>query len=162
ALIRGVTNGPSPDWMQARLKAAGLQPKSLLVDVTNYISLDRARPLHVYDAAKLSGAVVARLGKAGEKLDALDGKTYPVTGGRWGRAWAVSAEAMDVLIALHWFDPLRTARTGRATWIHSDACYRLERDVAPQRCVYGVSLAIALSLGYRGGLVSKAKIAGSV
>ncbi|HAY06447.1 MAG TPA: phenylalanine--tRNA ligase subunit beta, partial [Hyphomonas sp.] len=79
ALVRGVTNGPSPDWMQARLKAAGLQPKSLLVDITNYISLDRARPLHVYDAAKLSGAVVARLGRKGESLEALDGKAYQIT-----------------------------------------------------------------------------------
>lgn len=135
ALIRGVTNGPSPDWMQARLKAAGLQPKSLLVDVTNYISLDRARPLHVYDAAKLSGAVVARLGRKGEKLEALDGKTYPVTedmcviadnsgaiglgGVMGGVSTAVSAETTDVFIEAAWFDPLRTARTGRATGIHS-------------------------------------------
>ena len=72
AVIVGVKNGPSPDWMQQRLKAVGIQPKSLLVDVTNYISLDRARPLHAYDAAKLSGTVVARLGRKGEKLEALD------------------------------------------------------------------------------------------
>ena len=79
AVIVGVKNGPSPDWMQQRLKAVGIQPKSLLVDVTNYISLDRARPLHAYDAAKLSGPVVARLGRKGEKLAALDGKTYDIS-----------------------------------------------------------------------------------
>lgn len=178
ALVRGVTNGPSPDWMQARLKAAGLQPKSLLVDVTNYISLDRARPLHVYDAAKLSGAVVARLGKAGEKLEALDGKTYPVTedmcviadssgviglgGVMGGVSTAVSAETVDVFIEAAWFDPLRTARTGRATGIHSDARYRFERGVDPQSCVDGLNLAIGLILEYGGGQVSKAKIAGSI
>ena len=78
-LIRGVRNGPSPDWMQKRLKAIGIQPKSLLVDVTNYISFDRARPLHVYDAGKLKGSVVARLGVEGETLKALDGKTYDIT-----------------------------------------------------------------------------------
>lgn len=137
ALVRGVTNGPSPDWMQARLKAAGLQPKSLLVDITNYISLDRARPLHVYDAAKLSGAVVARFGKKGESLEALDGKTYQITedmcviadasgviglgGVMGGVSTAVSPETTDVFVESAWFDPLRTARTGRTTGIHSDA-----------------------------------------
>ncbi|MBY9065590.1 phenylalanine--tRNA ligase subunit beta [Hyphomonas sp. WL0036] len=178
ALIRGVTNGPSPDWMQARLKAAGLQPKSLLVDVTNYISLDRARPLHVYDAAKLSGAVVARLGKKGETLEALDGKTYTVTedmcviadnsgaiglgGVMGGVSTAVSAETVDVFIESAWFDPLRTARTGRTTGVHSDARYRFERGVDPQSCLDGLNFAIALILEYGGGQVSKAKIAGSI
>lgn len=178
AVIRGVVNGPSPDWMQARLKAAGLQPKSLLVDVTNYISLDRARPLHAYDAAKLSGAVIARLGRAGEKLEALDGKTYPITeemcviadnsgaiglgGVMGGVSTAVSAETVDVFIESAWFDPLRTARTGRATGIHSDARYRFERGVDPQSCVDGLNLAIALILEYGGGQVSKAKVAGSI
>ena len=178
ALIRGVTNGPSPDWIQARLKAAGLQPKSLLVDVTNYISLDRARPLHVYDAAKLSGAVVARLGKKGETLEALDGKTYTITedmcviadnsgaiglgGVMGGVSTAVSAETVDVFIESAWFDPLRTARTGRATGIHSDARYRFERGVDPQSCVDGLNLAIALIMEYGGGQVSKPKVAGSI
>ncbi|MFN4025201.1 MAG: phenylalanine--tRNA ligase subunit beta [Hyphomonas sp.] len=178
ALIRGVINGPSPDWMQARLKAAGIQPKSLLVDVTNYVSLDRARPLHVYDAAKLSGPVVARLGRKGEKLEALDGKTYQITedmcviadssgaiglgGVMGGVSTAVSAETVDVFIESAWFDPLRTARTGRATGIHSDARYRFERGVDPQSCVDGLNLAIGLILEYGGGQVSKAKITGSV
>ncbi|MCA8904387.1 MAG: phenylalanine--tRNA ligase subunit beta, partial [Hyphomonas sp.] len=131
ALVRGVKNGPSPDWMQHRLKAVGIQPKSLLVDVTNYISFDRARPLHVYDAAKLSGTVCARLGRKGEALEALDGKTYTVTedmcviaddsgviglgGVMGGESTAVSADTVDVFIESAWFDPLRTARTGRAT-----------------------------------------------
>lgn len=178
ALIRGVTNGPAPDWMQARLKAAGLQPRSLLVDVTNYVSLDRARPLHVYDAAKLSGAVVARLGRKGETLEALDGKTYQITedmcviadnsgaiglgGVMGGESTAVTAETTDVFIESAWFDPLRTARTGRATGIHSDARHRFERGVDPQSCVDGLNLAIALILEYGGGQVSKGRIAGSV
>jgi len=178
ALVRGVTNGPSPDWMQARLKAAGLQPRSLLVDVTNYISLDRARPLHVYDAAKLSGPVVARLGKAGESFLALDGKTYQVSddmcviadnsgviglgGVMGGEPTGVSVETVDVFIESAWFDPLRTARTGRATGIHSDARYRFERGVDPQSCVDGLNLALALILEYGGGAATKARIAGSI
>ena len=75
-LIRGVKNGPSPDWMQKRLKAIGINPKNMLVDVTNYISIDRCRPLHVYDAKKLKGGIVARLGTANDTFAALDGKTY--------------------------------------------------------------------------------------
>ncbi|HEX5007300.1 MAG TPA: phenylalanine--tRNA ligase subunit beta, partial [Hyphomonadaceae bacterium] len=75
-LIRGVKNGPSPDWMQKRLKSIGINPKNMLVDVTNYISFDRARPLHVYDASKLTGGIHVRLGKASDSFEALDGKTY--------------------------------------------------------------------------------------
>ncbi len=178
AVVRGVTNGPSPDWMQVRLKAAGLQPRSLLVDITNYISLDRARPLHAYDAAKLSGAVVARLGLEGETLEALDGKIYPVTedmcviadesgviglgGVMGGQSTAVSAGTTDVFIESAWFDPLRTARTGRVTGIHSDARYRFERGVDPQSCVDGLNLALALILEYGGGAATKARIAGNI
>src|ERR1700741_68060 len=77
-LIRGVKNGPSPDWLQRRLKAIGLRPINALVDITNYISYDRGRPLHVYDADKLKGAIRARLGRKGESFKALDGKTYEV------------------------------------------------------------------------------------
>ncbi|WP_353255272.1 phenylalanine--tRNA ligase subunit beta [Hyphomonas sp.] len=178
AVVRGVTNGPSPDWIQVRLKAAGLQPRSLLVDITNYISLDRARPLHAYDAAKLSGAVVARLGLEGETLEALDGKIYPVTedmcviadesgviglgGVMGGQSTAVSAGTTDVFIESAWFDPLRTARTGRVTGIHSDARYRFERGVDPQSCVDGLNLALALILEYGGGAATKARIAGNI
>lgn len=178
ALVRGVKNGPSPDWMQSRLKAVGIQPKSLLVDVTNYISLDRARPLHAYDAAKLKGAVRARLGKAGETLEALDGKTYTITedmcviadnsgaiglgGVMGGESTAVSADTVDVFLESAWFDPLRTARTGRATGIISDARYRFERGVDPQSCVEGINLAIALILEYGGGDVSRPEVAGAI
>src|SRR5215469_12559177 len=79
-VIRGVKNGPSPEWLQQRLKAIGLRPINALVDVTNLVSYDRARPLHVYDAAKLQGGFIeARLGRFGERLEALDGKTYQLT-----------------------------------------------------------------------------------
>lgn len=178
ALVKGVKNGPSPDWMQQRLKAVGIQPRSLLVDITNFISLDRARPLHAYDAAKLQGAVIARLGRNGEKLDALDGKTYTITdemcviaddsgviglgGVMGGESTAVSDETTDVFIESAWFDPLRTARTGRATGIHSDARYRFERGVDPQSCVTGLNLALGLILEYGGGTASKANIAGMI
>lgn len=177
AVIRGVTNGPSPDWMQARLKAVGIQPKSLLVDVTNYVSLDRARPLHAYDAAKLDGAVVARLGRTGEALEALDGKTYEITpdmcviaddrgaiglgGVMGGVSTAVDEGTSDVFLESAWFDPLRTARTGRTTGIISDARYRFERGVDPNSCVDGLHLAIQLITEAGGGKVSEIKIAGN-
>jgi phenylalanyl-tRNA synthetase beta chain len=177
ALIRGVTNGPSPDWMQTRLKAVGITPKNMLVDVTNYISLDRARPLHVYDAAKLKGPVVARLGRAGETLEALDGNTYDITGEMCviaddsgaiglggvmgGESTAVSDETTDVFIESAWFDPMRTARTGRATGIISDARYRFERGVDTHSCLDGLHYAIELITAAGGGKVSDVKIAGT-
>ena len=176
AMVRGVKNGPSPDWLQARLQAVGITPKSLLVDVTNYISLDRARPLHAYDAAKLTGTIRARLGRDREECAALDGKTYPVTpdmcviadesgviglgGVMGGESTAVSDETTDVFIESAWFDPLRTARTGRTTGIISDARYRFERGVDPQSCVEGVQLALRLITEYGGGSASKIRIAG--
>ncbi|MEO0784445.1 MAG: phenylalanine--tRNA ligase subunit beta [Pseudomonadota bacterium] len=177
ALIRGVKNGPSPDWMQARLAAVGITPKSLLVDVTNYISLDRARPLHAYDAGKLQGAIVARLGRDGEKLEALDGKTYEITedmcviaddsgaiglgGVMGGESTAVSDGTTDIFIESAWFDPMRTARTGRATGILSDARYRFERGVDTASCLDGLNYAIELITASGGGKVSEVKIAGA-
>ncbi len=175
--IRGVTNGPSPDWMQARLRAVGLQPKSLLVDVTNYVSLDRARPLHAYDADKLRGPVVARLGRPGEALEALDGARYEVSedmcviaddsgviglgGVMGGTGTAVSDETVNVFLEAAWFDPLRTARTGRATGITSDARYRFERGVDPASCGEGLALATRLILEHGGGEPSHPAIAGT-
>ncbi|MEO1553129.1 MAG: phenylalanine--tRNA ligase subunit beta [Pseudomonadota bacterium] len=174
--VRGVKNGPSPDWLQARLKAIGITPKSLLVDITNYISIDRARPLHAYDAAKLKGPIRARLGKDSEHFHALDGKTYQVNsemcviadqsgviglgGVMGGESTAVSDTTTDVFIESAWFDPLRTARTGRTTGIISDARYRFERGVDPQSCVEGVQLALRLITEYGGGSASKIAIAG--
>ncbi|WOR14875.1 phenylalanine--tRNA ligase subunit beta [Hyphomonas sp. FCG-A18] len=176
ALVKGVKNGPSPDWMQARLKAIGITPKSLLVDITNYISIDRARPLHVYDADKLKGPVRARLGEQGETLEALDGKTYDITadmcviaddsgviglgGVMGGESTAVTDETVNVFIESAWFDPLRTAKTGRVTGIISDARYRFERGVDPQSCLEGLNLALKLILEYGGGTASKANLAG--
>ena len=176
ALIRDVKNGPSPAWLQARLTAVGITPKSLLVDVTNYISIDRARPLHVYDAAKLRGTIRARLGKDSEHCQALDGKTYQINseicviaddsgviglgGVMGGESTAVSDDTTDVFIESAWFDPLRTARTGRTTGIISDARYRFERGVDPSSCVEGVHLALRLITEYGGGAASTVTVAG--
>ena len=176
-VIKGVKNGPSPDWMQARLKAVGISPKNMLVDVTNYISLDRCRPLHVYDVAKLQGGLTARLGREGETFLALDGKEYTATedmcviaddsgvvgfgGVMGGASTGVSDETVDVFIESAWFDPLRTARTGRATGIISDARYRFERGVDTQSCLEGLELATMLILETCGGEASDVTIAGA-
>lgn len=176
-LIRGVKNGPSPEWMQKRLKAIGINPKNMLVDVTNYISYDRCRPLHVYDANKLSGAVVARLGKSGESFDALDDKTYDVSsdmcvitddsgviglgGVMGGSSTSSQLDTVDVFIESALFDPMRTARTGRATGISSDARYRYERGIDPVSCREGLELATQLILEACGGEPSEIVIAGA-
>ena len=177
-LVRGVKNGPSPDWLQARLKAVGLRPINALVDVTNYISQDRGRPLHVYDAAKLKGAVTARMGKAGEKFMALDGREYAVDetmcviaddSGPLGLGGIIGGEAsgstddtVDVLIECAYFDPLRTAATGRKAGLVTDARYRFERGVDPQWVLPGLDLATQMIMKVAGGKPSKAVVAGKV
>ncbi|HEX6000376.1 MAG TPA: phenylalanine--tRNA ligase subunit beta [Hyphomicrobiaceae bacterium] len=174
--IKGVSNGPAPVWMQQRLKAVGLRPINALVDVTNYISLDRGRPLHVYDADKLQGAIGARLGKAGETLAALDGKTYEIDdtmcviaderavlglgGIMGGEDTGTTETTKNILIECAYFDPLRTAATGRKTGIVSDARYRFERGVDPAYVLPGLDLATALMLEVAGGKPSKARVAG--
>lgn len=177
-LIKDVQNGPSPEWMQNRLRAVGLRPINALVDVTNYISQDRGRPLHVYDADKLKGAVRARLGKAGERFLGLDGKEYQVDetmcviaddtgplgfGGIMGGEASGSTETTkNVLIESAYFDPIRTATTGRKTGLVTDARYRFERGVDPQSVLSGLDLATQLIHKLCGGKPSKAVVAGKV
>ena len=175
-LIRGVKNGASPDWMQARLKAAGLRPINALVDVTNYISLDRGRPLHVYDADKLKGAIRARLGHAGEKFLGLDGKEHEIDdtmcviaddggplglGGIMGGEPSGSTEATtNVFIESAYFDPVRTATTGRKAGLVTDARYRFERGIDPASVRPGLDLATDMIVKFCGGEPTKAKVAG--
>ncbi|MBO6666534.1 phenylalanine--tRNA ligase subunit beta [Parvibaculum sp.] len=177
-LIRGVKNGPSPEWLQTYLKAVGLRPINALVDITNFISLDRARPLHVYDASKLKGNIRARLGKKGESFLALDGKTYEMEehytviaddekvlglgGVMGGEASGSTDETVDVFVESAYFDPYRTARTGRDTGIVSDARYRFERGVDPEFVLPGLELATKMIIGMCGGEPSNVVVAGKV
>src|SRR5262245_19699101 len=175
--LRGVNNGPAPAWLQQRLTAVGLRPINALVDVTNYISLDRGRPLHVYDADKVKGAIRARLGRQGESFLGLDGKLHAVDasmcviaddravlgfgGILGGEDTGVTAASKNILIECAYFDPVRTAATGRKTGISSDARYRFERGVDPAFIIPGLDLATALMLEVAGGAPSEALIAGS-
>ncbi len=170
-LIRGVRNGPSPEWLQKRLRAVGLRPINALVDVTNFISYDRARPLHVYDADKLRGAIRARLGKEGETFLALDDAEYEVDdtmcviaddkavlglGGVIGGADTGCTEATtNVFIESAYFDPIRTAMTGRKTGVLSDARFRFERGIDPTSHPLGANLATAMILKLCGGEPSR-------
>ena len=177
-MLRNVKNGPSPAWVQDRLKAVGLRPISALVDVTNLIALDRGRPLHVFDADKLSGNMQARLAAAGERLLALDGKTYTldaemsviaddaaargIAGVMGGEDTGCSDSTTNVFIESAYFDPIRTARTGRKLGIISDARYRFERGVDPEFVVPGLELATQLILEWCGGEASEVVVAGAV
>ena len=177
-LIRGVKNGPAPEWLQNWLKAVGLRPINTLVDITNFISLDRARPLHVYDASKLKGNIRARLGRKGETLLALDGKEYEIApehcviaddekvlglgGVMGGEASGSTEETVDVFVESAYFDPYRTARTGRDTGIVSDARYRFERGVDPEFVLPGLELATKMILDMCGGEASAVVVAGKV
>ena len=176
-LIRGVRNGPSPQWLQDWLKAVGLRPISALVDVTNFLSLDRGRPLHVFDAGKLKGNLRARLAKTGETLAALDGKTYTldsdmvviaddeaargIAGVMGGVDSSCTAETTDVFIESALFDPVRVARAGRILGIVSDARYRFERGVDPEFVLTGLELASKMILTFCGGEPSEIVVAGT-
>ncbi|MDB5426536.1 MAG: pheT [Phenylobacterium sp.] len=178
-LIRGVKNGPSPAWLQRKLIAVGLRPISALVDITNLMSYDRCRPLHVYDAAKLAGGFIeARLGRDGEKLEALDGKTYEITpevcviadgsgaiglgGVMGGESTKVSETTTDVFVESAYFDPIRTAQTGRTLGITSDAQYRFARGVDTGFVVPGLEMATRLILDICGGEPSEVRVAGQI
>ncbi len=176
-LIRGVKNGPSPKWLQDWLKAVGLRPISALVDVTNFISLDRGRPLHVFDAAKLKGNLRARFAKDSEQLVALDGKTYTldsemvviaddaaargIGGIMGGEDSSCTETTTDVFVESALFDPVRIARAGRILGIVSDARYRFERGVDPEFVVPGLELATKMILEFCGGEPGEVVVAGS-
>ncbi len=165
--VSGVTNGESPKWMAEKLKAIGQKPISVLVDITNFVSVDLGRPLHVYDRAKLSGALVARKARDGEQVLALNGKTYTldasmtviaddttvhdIGGIMGGEHSGVSATTTDVLIECAFFDPAHIARTGQKLGLTSDARQRFERGVDPAFLDDGLAIATKLVLDHCGG-----------
>ncbi|MEH6756918.1 MAG: phenylalanine--tRNA ligase subunit beta [Parasphingorhabdus sp.] len=175
--VSGLTNGKAPDWMQARLKSAGQKPINALVDITNYVMLDHGRPLHVYDATKLSGGLVARKASAGEKLTALNDKEYILDesmtvisddngahdiGGIMGGAETGSEESTtEVLIECAYFDPASIAKTGQKLMLTSDARQRFERGVDPAFLDDGINIATALVLQICGGTASEITRAGT-
>jgi phenylalanyl-tRNA synthetase beta chain len=175
-LVRGVKNGPSPAWLQKRLTAIGLRPINALVDITNFITYDRGRPLHVFDAAKVEGNLTVRRAQNGEQLLALDGKTYTLdnamcviaddngveslSGIMGGEASGCSESTTDVLIESALWEPLNIAQTGRKLGINSDARYRFERGVDPNFMVPGLELATQMVLDLCGGTPSEVVVAG--
>ena len=175
-LVRGVKNGPSPDWLQKRLTAIGLRPINALVDITNFITYDRGRPLHVFDAKKVRGNLSVRRAKNGETLLALDGKTYTLdeamcviadetgvellAGIMGGEATGCDQNTTDVLIESALWDPLNVAQTGRKLGINSDARYRFERGVDPAFTVPGLELATQMVIELVGGEASEIVMAG--
>jgi phenylalanyl-tRNA synthetase beta chain len=175
-LVRGVKNGPSPAWLQKRLTAIGLRPINALVDITNFITYDRGRPLHVFDAAKVKGNLVVRRAQNGEQLVALDGKTYTLdnamcviadengaeslAGIMGGEASGCDENTKDVLIESALWEPLNIAQTGRKLGINSDARYRFERGVDPNFMVPGLELATQMVLDLCGGAPSEIVVAG--
>ena len=168
--VRGLTNGAAPEWMTARLKAVGQKPISALVDITNFVSLDLGRPLHVYDKAKLSGGLVARRAKDGETVLALNGKTYDldasmtviaddahvhdIGGIMGGEDSGVSETTTDVVIECAFFDPEHIAKTGQKLGLTSDARQRFERGVDPAFLDDGLAIATWLVTEHCGGTPS--------
>ena len=178
-VIRGVKNGPSPEWLQDRLRAIGLRPISFLVDVTNFFTFDQNRPLHVFDADKIAGnALRIHKAKGGETITALDDKEYTMVEGMTvisddndvesiggimgGVASGCTEETVNVFVEAAYFDPVRTAYTGRALKINSDARYRFERGIDPAFTPQGVELATQMIMEHAGGEASDVVIAGAI
>ena len=176
--IRGVKNGPSPDWLQARLKAIGLRPISALVDITNYFTFGLNRPLHVFDVAKVQGgALRIHAAKGGEAFLALDGKTYTLRPGMMAISDAAGVESLagimggehsgcteettEVFLESAFWDPITIAATGRALKINSDARYRFERGVDPAFSLPGLDLATQMILDLCGGEASDLAVDGA-
>jgi phenylalanyl-tRNA synthetase beta chain len=175
-LVRGVKNGPSPEWLQKRLTSIGLRPINALVDITNYLTFDRARPLHVFDASKVKGDIVVRRARDGETLLALDGKTYTLdsrncviaddagveslAGIMGGEASGCSEDTTDVLIESALWNEINIAQTGRRLGINSDARYRFERGVDHNFMLPGLELATKLVMDMCGGTPSENIVVG--
>jgi phenylalanyl-tRNA synthetase beta chain len=177
-LVRGVKNGPSPAWLQRRLTEIGLRPINALVDITNYVTFDRGRPLHVFDAKKVRGNLIVRAARDGEEVLALDGRTYvldpsicviaddagveSIAGIMGGEHSGCDETTTDVLIESALWDPLNIAATGRKLGITTDARYRFERGVDPVFTVPGVELATRLVMEFCGGEPSQVVLAGAI
>ncbi|WP_101065475.1 phenylalanine--tRNA ligase subunit beta [Roseovarius salinarum] len=177
-MIRGVTNGPSPEWLQDRLRAIGLRPISALVDITNFFTYDRNRPLHVFDAARVAGDLRVHRAKGGETLQALDEREYTFAPGMvvisddtgvesiggimGGEHTGCTEETVDVFLEAALWDHVQIAETGRALKIHSDARYRFERGVDPEFNMPGLELATRMILDLCGGEASEVVTAGEV
>ena len=176
-LVRGVKNGPSPEWLQKRLTSIGLRPINALVDITNFMTYDRARPLHVFDAAKVRGNLSVRRARDGETLLALDGRSYTLdsnvcviaddhgveslAGIMGGEASGCSEATTDVLIESALWNEINIAQTGRKLGINSDARYRFERGVDPNFMLPGLEMATRLVMELCGGAPSENIVVGS-
>ena len=169
--FRGLRNGPSPDWLQRRLKAIGLRPISTLVDITNLVTFDLNRPLHVFDAKKVAGDLVMRQAREGEQILALDGKTYTldptvsviadakgvhgIGGIMGGEDTGVREDTTEMFLEAAYFQPIGIAASGRKLGILSDARYRNERGIDPESCWWGAEAATRLILDLCGGETSE-------
>jgi len=174
--IKGVKNGHSPKWLQQRLIAIGLRPINALVDITNYLTFDRGRPLHVFDADKVNGSLTVRRAREGENILGLNGKEYTlgpdnvviadadgvesIGGIMGGEHSGCDENTINVVVESALWDAMNIARTGRTLGIITDARYRFERGVDPEFMVPGLELATQLVLDFCGGTPSGTQVTG--
>lgn len=175
--IKGVKNGESPDWLKRKLTSIGLRPISALVDITNYLTHDLCRPLHIFDADKIKGDLSLRFSRQGETLEALDNKTYTLDNNMvviadktgvislggiiGGISTSCETTTQNVFLEAALFDPIVTAQTGRKLGILSDARYRFERGIDPKSVRLGIDYGTQLILDLCGGESSEIVTAGS-
>lgn len=175
-LIRGVKNGPSPEWLKRKLEAIGLRPISTLVDITNYFTHDQGRPLHVFDADKIKGNLTVRSSQSGETFKALDGKDYTLSedmtviaddsgvislgGIMGGESTGCDESSQNIFLEAAWFDPVQIAMAGRTLGILSDSRFRFERGVDPASTRPGLEAATQMILDLCDGEASDVVDAG--
>tara|TARA_Y100000590_G_scaffold467198_1_gene645345 strand:+ start:2337 stop:4742 length:2406 start_codon:yes stop_codon:yes gene_type:complete len=175
--FKKIKNSESPEWLKRRLLTIGLRPISTLVDITNYITYDLGRPLHVFDADKINGNLTMRLAKKNESIKALDGKIYnlneemviiadekqphAIGGIMGGEESSCNENTTNVFLEVALFDPISIARTGRKLDLQSDARYRFERGIDPNSIEWGINKACQMILELCGGEASKITVAGN-
>ncbi len=169
-VVEGIRVGPSPDWLRTRVEAMGARSINNVVDITNYILFERCQPLHAFDLDKVVGSsIVVRRASKGEKILALDGRTYAldpsmgviadsdgpvaIAGVMGGERTSVSDRTTRVLIESACFDAPSVRRASRALALRSDSSYRFERGVDAEGAMLGALRAARLLVAIAGGTV---------
>lgn len=169
--VSGCKIGPSPEWMQNCLRAAGINPKNNLVDITNFVLFELGQPLHAFDAAKIEGReVVVRTCAEGTPFVTLDGVERKLTdkdlmicsaerpmciaGVFGGLDSGISETTTDVFIESAYFNPVWVRKTAKRFGLNTDSSFRFERGIDPNLQVYAAKRAALLMKELAGGTIS--------
>jgi phenylalanyl-tRNA synthetase beta chain len=168
--ISGVSIKPSPEWLQNRLKAIGLQPKNNIVDVTNYVMHELGQPLHAFDAAKINGKIQVKTVAAGTKFTTLDDVERSlheddlmicddhgplcIAGVFGGKESGVSESTQHIFLESAYFNAVSVRKSAKRHGLNTDASFRFERGIDPTITEYALKRAAILIQEVAGGEVT--------